>query len=73
MRESKVLGALAARTRAPTGATAEELVPGAYDDVPVLTWPIALLSLRAHLEKLVPAGARPRRGEATGRATLWRS
>ena len=31
-------------------------VASAYDDVPVTTWPIALLSLRAHLEKLVTEG-----------------
>ena len=38
------------------GGTAEELLVLAYDDTPVHLWPIAILSLRAHLEKLVLDG-----------------
>jgi glyoxylase-like metal-dependent hydrolase (beta-lactamase superfamily II) len=53
MRESKVIRALATRSG---GATAQELLPDAYDDVPPATWPIALLSLTAHLVKLVDDG-----------------
>jgi endoribonuclease LACTB2 len=51
------------------GETADELLPSAYDDVPRHTWPIALLSLQAHLEKLVHEGhvvARDGRFSATG-------
>ena len=41
-------------------------VAGVYDDVPVATWPIALLSLRAHLAKLENEG-RVRAGGPAGR------
>ena len=50
MREGKVLAAV--EKRGAAGATAAELLPEAYDDVPVSTWPLALLSVRAHLKKL---------------------
>jgi glyoxylase-like metal-dependent hydrolase (beta-lactamase superfamily II) len=53
-REAKILGVVA-RAGAP-GITAEEVLPGAYDDVPPGTWPIALLSVQAHLEKLLRDG-----------------
>jgi len=54
MRERKVLAAVG---RAPPGgATAEELVPEAYADTAVHLWPIALLSLKAHLAKLADDG-----------------
>jgi glyoxylase-like metal-dependent hydrolase (beta-lactamase superfamily II) len=53
-RERKVLEAVAAG--GPEGATAEELVVVAYDDVPPTTWPVALLSLQSHLAKLVAEG-----------------
>jgi glyoxylase-like metal-dependent hydrolase (beta-lactamase superfamily II) len=53
-RERKVLAAVAAR--GPDGATADELVATAYDDVPPATWPVALLSLQSHLAKLVDEG-----------------
>jgi endoribonuclease LACTB2 len=53
-REAKVLGVVARAGEA--GATAEAILPDAYDDVPPSTWPIALLSVRAHLEKLVREG-----------------
>jgi glyoxylase-like metal-dependent hydrolase (beta-lactamase superfamily II) len=57
MREAKVLAAVtAAGARGAGGASAPELVPLAYDDVPATTWPIALLSLRAHLKKLEDEG-----------------
>ena len=46
-REAKVMGALGARAQSE-----EDLVAIAYDDTPAHIWPIALLSLRAHLEKL---------------------
>jgi hypothetical protein len=60
MREAKVMAAVVAR--GPAGGTEDEIVAGAYDDVPVTTWPIALLSLRAHLEKLVTEGRVRREG-----------
>ncbi|HEY8038645.1 MAG TPA: MBL fold metallo-hydrolase [Polyangiaceae bacterium] len=60
MREAKVLAAL--ERHGATGAGAEELLPDAYDDVPVATWPIALLSLRSHLAKL-EADGRVRAGQ----------
>ena len=53
-RERKVLAAVAAG--GAEGATAEELVPVAYDDVPPTTWPVALLSLQSHLAKLLAEG-----------------
>jgi ribonuclease/clavin/mitogillin len=60
-REAKIVAALASRRAAgSTAPTAEELLADAYDDVPATTWPIALLSLRAHLKKL----------DDDGRATL---
>jgi glyoxylase-like metal-dependent hydrolase (beta-lactamase superfamily II) len=54
MREGKVLSALADVGEA--GATLAELLPSAYDDTPVHLFPIASLSLAAHLEKLVDDG-----------------
>jgi endoribonuclease LACTB2 len=54
MREAKVKAAVEA-AGAP-GATLDELVAVAYDDTPAHVWPIALLSLEAHLEKLVTEG-----------------
>jgi ribonuclease/clavin/mitogillin len=62
MREAKVLAAL--RKRGDAGATAADLVPDAYDDVPVTTWPIAALSLAAHLVKLEREG-HARRADST--------
>jgi glyoxylase-like metal-dependent hydrolase (beta-lactamase superfamily II) len=53
MREEKIVAALGHHA---AGATAEELLPRAYDDSPVSVWPIALLSIRAHLEKLTGDG-----------------
>lgn len=48
-REEKIVRAL---SQWPSGATAEELVSHAYDDVPLAVWPIAMLSLESHLRKL---------------------
>jgi len=53
LRESKVLTALRKRRGA---ATAQELVPDAYDDVLPAVWPLAVLSLTSHLTKLVAEG-----------------
>lgn len=52
-REAKVLAAVQGLL---AGATAEELVARAYDDVPRAVWPIAILSLQAHLAKLLREG-----------------
>jgi endoribonuclease LACTB2 len=54
MREARVLEALARRGDA--GTTAPELVPDAYDDTPAAAWPIAALSVEAHLVKLEREG-----------------
>lgn len=54
MRETKVLAGVV--RHGPDGATDDELLPDAYDDTPVTIWPIALLSLRAHLAKLEAEG-----------------
>jgi endoribonuclease LACTB2 len=54
MRENKVLSAV--DQCGLDGATAEDLVPIAYADTATHIWPLALLSLRAHLDKLVRDG-----------------
>jgi len=54
MREEKIVAALAAAGK--SGGTPERLLPRAYDDTPQRAWPFALLSLRAHLAKLVADG-----------------
>jgi ribonuclease/clavin/mitogillin len=64
MREARVLGVVAARAAA--GATAEEIVPSAYDDAPVSVWPLAVLSVRAHLKKLADEGRVRPGGEGAG-------
>jgi glyoxylase-like metal-dependent hydrolase (beta-lactamase superfamily II) len=67
-REAKVVAALAS---APArGASLEDLVAVAYADTPVAVWPIALLSLEAHLLKLLQEGraARAPGGWASGPA-----
>jgi glyoxylase-like metal-dependent hydrolase (beta-lactamase superfamily II) len=58
MREAKVLASFARIASGPRAGvvSAEELLPLAYDDASPAIWPIALLSLRAHLEKLVEEG-----------------
>ena len=65
-REAKVLGAL--RSSPSTGATLAELLPIAYDDTPLFLWPIASLSLQAHLEKLIRDG---KAKEASGKETRY--
>jgi endoribonuclease LACTB2 len=62
MREEKVYAALPEANDAPR--TAEAMVPVAYADTPAMLWPIALLSLQAHLAKLVEDG---RATESEGR------
>ncbi len=52
MREDKVLAAV----KKAGEATLDALVPEAYDDTPPHVWPIAMLSLQAHLHKLVAEG-----------------
>jgi hypothetical protein len=54
MREEKVVRAFAAVSVAKP--TAEDLLPHAYDDTSPALFPIALLSLRSHLEKLIEDG-----------------
>jgi glyoxylase-like metal-dependent hydrolase (beta-lactamase superfamily II) len=54
MREDKVLEAV--EQRGPAGGREDQILPVAYGDVPPTTWPIAMLSLRAHLDKLVAEG-----------------
>ena len=54
MREAKVLAAVV--RHGAGGARDDELLPDVYDDTPVTIWPIALLSLRAHLAKLEGEG-----------------
>jgi endoribonuclease LACTB2 len=60
-REAKIVAVLSSRRASGSVApTAEEILPDAYDDVPATMWPIALLSLRAHMKKLDDDGrARP--------------
>ena len=60
-REEKVASALDAH--GDVGASAPELVPTAYADTPAHLWPIAALSLEAHLEKLTRDGRATRRGD----------
>ena len=57
-REAKVLAAVqaAAGAGAAAGAAVVDLVPVAYDDTPPHLWPIAKMSLEAHLEKLEREG-----------------
>lgn len=56
MREKKVLRALEA------GGPLDELVSTAYDDTPKALWPLARLSLEAHLVKLVEEGRAQQKG-----------
>jgi glyoxylase-like metal-dependent hydrolase (beta-lactamase superfamily II) len=60
-REAKVEKALAAA--GPAGATGLALVPVAYADTPPVVWPLARLSLEAHLIKLEREGRARRAGE----------
>jgi glyoxylase-like metal-dependent hydrolase (beta-lactamase superfamily II) len=54
MRENKVLAAVV--QGGVEGSPLDELLSRAYDDVPEGTWPIAVLSLQAHLAKLAEEG-----------------
>jgi ribonuclease/clavin/mitogillin len=57
MREARIVNAMTTLRAAGSQAqSAEEILPEAYDDVPATTWPIALLSVRAHLKKLAHEG-----------------
>ncbi|MBX3205574.1 MAG: MBL fold metallo-hydrolase [Labilithrix sp.] len=59
MREAKILDALRAACASQgldAGVAAGDLVPTAYDDVPAAIWPLAKLSVDAHLEKLEREG-----------------
>jgi endoribonuclease LACTB2 len=62
MREAKIVATLAARRAAgATTPSPEEILPEVYGDVPPTTWPIALLSLQAHLKKIEDDGRAARR------------
>jgi glyoxylase-like metal-dependent hydrolase (beta-lactamase superfamily II) len=61
MRENKVFGAIANHP----GLRDIDLMPFAYDDTPAHLYPIALLSLQAHLEKLAAEG------RVTERESVW--
>jgi len=61
-REAKVVAALH-----DAGATLEALVPVVYADTPVVAWPIARLSLEAHLLKLEQEGRARKAGEGWAR------
>ncbi len=63
MREGKVRDAL---QKAGKPATASELLPVAYEGTPPGVMPIALLSLRAHLDKLVADGEARMTGDGAG-------
>jgi len=58
MRERKVLAAVGGH-----GARLGEILAAAYDDTPVLLWPLAARSLDAHLDKLVAEGRVVREGD----------
>jgi glyoxylase-like metal-dependent hydrolase (beta-lactamase superfamily II) len=62
MREGRVLDALGRGG----AATIDALVPRVYDDTPAAAWPLAALSLEAHLDKLAREGRVAREG------TTWR-
>jgi glyoxylase-like metal-dependent hydrolase (beta-lactamase superfamily II) len=66
-REAKVEKALVAA--GPAGATGEALVPVAYADTPPFVWPLARLSLEAHLIKLEREGRARRAGEGWAAAS----
>jgi glyoxylase-like metal-dependent hydrolase (beta-lactamase superfamily II) len=63
MREAKVVDALARRADSP--ASLDVLVPEVYGDTSPMLWPIARMSLEAHLLKL------EREGRAARRDALW--
>ncbi len=59
MREQRVIAALALHA-----GTVDDLVPRVYEDTPMAAWPLARLSLEAHLDKLALDG---RASERDGR------
>jgi glyoxylase-like metal-dependent hydrolase (beta-lactamase superfamily II) len=61
MREDKVVAALQKGPARP-----DELLPAVYDDTPRAAWPLAAISLLAHLEKLA------REGRARAEGDRWR-
>ena len=64
-REAKVVEAL---EKMPVeGTSLEALVPVVYGDTPVVMWPVAMLSLEAHLLKLAAEGRARRAGEGWAR------
>jgi len=65
MREAKVYDALG--RAGEEGKGLQDLVADVYGDTPVHLWPIALLSLRSHLDKLLYEGRATQRGE------LWQA
>jgi glyoxylase-like metal-dependent hydrolase (beta-lactamase superfamily II) len=64
MREAKVLAAVA--RGGSQGSTIEEVFSLAYDDAPASVWPIAMLSVKSHLHKLVGDGRVREGGRASG-------
>jgi ribonuclease/clavin/mitogillin len=60
-REAKVVAAL--QGTAAGGASLEALLPVVYADTPLLMWPVARMSLEAHLLKLEREGRARRAGE----------
>lgn len=61
MREDKIVRAL--ETAGDAGIGTRDLVPIVYDDVSPAIWPIAMLSVDAHLEKLERDGRARRTGD----------
>lgn len=68
-REAKVVAGLQA---APAGVALDALVPIVYADTPVFLWPIARLSLEAHLLKLEREGRASRALEGWSAASVSR-
>lgn len=66
-REAKVVDAL--EKVPPEGMSLEALVPVVYADTPVVMWPVAKLSLEAHLLKLEQEGRAKRAGEGWARSS----
>jgi glyoxylase-like metal-dependent hydrolase (beta-lactamase superfamily II) len=65
-REAKVVDALA--SVGPEGASLDALLPVVYADTPVMMWPIARMSLEAHLLKLERDGRAKRAAEGWSHA-----
>ena len=70
MREAKVIDVLDRLTRShAAGASSEALVPEVYADTSPMMWPIARLSLEAHLIKLEREGRAARHGDLWSAST----